>query len=89
MKKGVLESQILGFYRPREFYSPRYGTRFDQLNPDDRTTLFWAPSILTDANGQADTIFYTSDTKGSFDISLEGVSPEGKIGAGTASFIVE
>jgi TonB-dependent SusC/RagA subfamily outer membrane receptor len=89
MKKGVLESQILGFYRPREFYSPRYGTRFDQLNPDDRTTLFWAPTIMTDSKGQADTVFFTSDVKGKFDISLEGVSPNGKFGAGTSSFDVE
>jgi len=89
MKKGVLESQILGFYRPREFYSPRYGTRFDQLNPDDRITLFWAPTIMTNSMGQADTIFFTSDVTGKFDISLEGVSPEGKFGAGTSSFEVE
>lgn len=89
MKKGVLESQILGFYRPREFYSPRYGTRFDQLNPDDRITLFWAPTIMTDSKGQADTTFFTSDVKGKFDISLEGISPDGKFGAGTSSFDVE
>jgi TonB-dependent SusC/RagA subfamily outer membrane receptor len=89
MKKGVLETQILGFYRPREFYSPRYGTRFDQLNPDDRITLFWAPSIMANSNGQADTIFFTSDVKGKFDISLEGVTPEGKFGAGASSFNVE
>jgi len=89
MKKGVLESQILGFYRPREFYSPRYGTRFDQLNPDERITLFWAPSILTDSRGQADTVFYSSDLKGSFDITVEGITPEGKFGTGTASFQVD
>jgi TonB-dependent SusC/RagA subfamily outer membrane receptor len=89
MKKGILESQILGYYRPREFYSPRYGTRFDHLNPDDRITLFWAPSILTDSIGQAEAVFYSSDIKGIFDVTLEGVSPEGKIGKGTASFKIE
>lgn len=89
MKKGVLESQILGFYRPREFYSPRYGTRFDQLNPDDRITLFWAPSVLTDFDGLADTVFYSSDMQGTFDVILEGVTPEGKIGKGITSFTVK
>jgi len=89
IKKGVLESQILGYYRPREFYSPKYGTRFDQLNTDDRITLFWAPSIITDSNGQAEAVFYSSDKRGIFDITLEGVSPEGKIGKGTTSFEVE
>jgi TonB-dependent SusC/RagA subfamily outer membrane receptor len=89
MKKGVLESQILGFYRPREFYSPRYGTHFDQLNPDDRITLFWVPSILTNASGQADTSFFTSDTRGKFDISIEGITPDGKFGSGSAVFEVK
>jgi len=89
MKKGVLESQILGYYRPREFYSPRYGTHFDNLNPDDRITLFWAPSILTDSNGQADTTFFTSDTKGKFDISIEGITPDGQFGSGSASFEIK
>ena len=89
IKKGILECQILGYYRPREFYSPKYGTRFDQLNPDDRITLFWAPSILTDSIGQAEVVFYSSDIKGSFDVTLEGVSPEGKIGKSTTSFKVE
>ena len=89
MKKGILESQILGFYKPREFYSPRYGTRFDQLNPDDRITLFWEPNIDIDSDGQAEVEFYSSDARGIFDVTLEGLSPEGKIGKGTATFSVE
>jgi hypothetical protein len=51
--------------------------------------LFWAPTLMTDSKGQADTVFFTSDVKGKFDISLEGISPDGKFGAGTSSFDVE
>lgn len=89
MKKGVLEFQMLGYHRPREFYSPKYGTEFDYLYPDDRITLFWAPTIITDSLGHAETVFYSSDRKGLFTVHLEGVGPDGNTGAGSSSFIVE
>ncbi len=89
MKKGVLNFQMLGYHHPKEFYSPKYGTEFDYLYPDDRITLFWAPSIITDSLGHAETVFYSSDRKGVFDVRLQGVGPDGHAGAGNSSFIVE
>ena len=88
MKKGILEFEMLGYYRPREFYSPKYGTEFDYLYPDDRTTLFWAPTILTDSLGYAETVFYSSDIKGTFDIRLEGVGLNSHAGEAKSSFNV-
>lgn len=89
MKKGVLEFQMLGYHNPREFYSPKYGTEFDYLYPDDRITLFWVPTIITDSLGHAEAVFYSSDRKGVFNVSLEGVGPDGNTGSGSSSFIVE
>jgi TonB-dependent SusC/RagA subfamily outer membrane receptor len=89
MKKGILESQILGFYRPREFYSPKYETRLDYMKPDDRITLFWAPSIILDSVGQAEAVFYSSDIKGTFDITIEGITFDGEIGESTATINIE
>jgi len=89
MKKGVLNFQMLGYYHPREFYSPRYGTNFDNLLPDDRTTLFWAPEVITNSMGQAELIFYSSDTKGTFEVVIEGISDEGIAGEGHTSFEVQ
>jgi TonB-dependent SusC/RagA subfamily outer membrane receptor len=89
MKKGVLESQILGFYRPREFYSPKYETRFDFMQADDRITLYWAPVITLDSIGQAEAVFYSSDVKGTFDITIEGITPEGEIGESTTTIDIE
>lgn len=89
MKKGILESQILGFYRPREFYSPKYETRFDFMKPDDRTTLHWAPTITLDSIGQAEIVFYSSDVKGTFDITVEGVTWDGEIGESASTIEIE
>jgi len=88
MKKGILEFQMLGYHQPREFYSPKYGTEFDFLYPDDRITLFWAPTILTDSLGHAETVFFSSDRKGTFNIILEGIGPNGHTGEGDSSFKV-
>jgi TonB-dependent SusC/RagA subfamily outer membrane receptor len=86
IKKGVLNFQMLGYYRPREFYSPRYGTQFDHLYPDDRSTLYWAPVLETDSLGMAEVEFYSSDTKGDFKIVLEGISEGGIPAEGQANF---
>ncbi len=88
IKKGVLNFQMLGYYKPREFYSPKYGTAFDHLYPDNRTTLYWAPVIHTDSLGNAAAEFYSSDTRGNFEVVLEGISEKGIPAEGKASFEV-
>lgn len=81
MIKGILKFEMLGFHRPREFYSPKYGTQFDDLVEDYRSTLYWDPNIRTDAKGLAKFSFYCSDIKSSFHIVVEGISTEGKVGS--------
>jgi hypothetical protein len=80
---------MLGYHHPREFYSPKYGTEFDYLYPDDRITLFWVPTIITDSLGHAEAVFYSSDRIGVFNVNFEGVTPDGNLGAGKSSFTVE
>jgi TonB-dependent SusC/RagA subfamily outer membrane receptor len=80
MIKGILKFDMLGFHRPREFYSPKYGTRFDDLVEDNRTTLYWDPDIRTDSTGLAQVSFYCSDVKTTFHVVVEGISTEGKVG---------
>ena len=79
--KGILKFDMLGYHRPREFYSPKYGTRFDDLVEDYRTTLFWEPNIRTDSTGLAQISFYCSDITSTFNLVVEGISTEGKIGS--------
>jgi TonB-dependent SusC/RagA subfamily outer membrane receptor len=79
--KGILKFDMLGYHRPREFYSPKYGTRFDDLVEDYRTTLYWNPGIRTDSTGFARISFYCSDVSSNFHLVVEGISTDGKIGS--------
>ena len=89
MIKGILKFDMLGFHRPREFYSPKYGTRFDDLVEDYRSTLYWDPSIRTDSSGLAQISFYGSDIATDFHIVIEGISTDGKIGSNEKIIRVE
>ncbi|HEX8607119.1 MAG TPA: carboxypeptidase-like regulatory domain-containing protein, partial [Pedobacter sp.] len=88
-KKGYFKNNRPDFvtYRPlpimypQEFYSPKYGLKpSDVAEPDVRSTIFWSPNVLTDANGRAKVKFYTSDITGNYTISIEGFSSNGGIG---------
>ncbi len=85
MVKGEIDFKMLGYYSPRTFYSPKYDVNHqDDPFGDDRTTLFWKPSVTTGVNGDASVSFYTSDVEGKYAVIVEGTSPDGKVGAGTA-----
>jgi len=72
-KKIILE----GLDAPRVFYSPRYeGSSKENPVSDRRTTLYWGPSIMTDANGQAKVDFFTSDSKTSLEVIINGIEIE-------------
>ncbi len=80
MIKGILSFEMLGYHRPQEFYSPVYGTGFDEFVIDTRSSLYWNPSIVTDENGTAKIRFFNSDKLTTFYIVAEGISPEGNVG---------
>jgi len=59
------------------------------MKPDDRITLYWAPSITLDSVGQAEVVFYSSDVKGTFDVTMEGITPDGEIGESTTTINID
>ena len=71
----------LGYQTPAEFYAPAYATEKARRSmvPDYRTTLYWNPTVKLDDTGQATVEFYTSDAPADYDISIEGVTQNGKI----------
>ena len=67
---------LRGFDCPREFYSPVYEA--GKVNPrDHRRTLYWNPSVTTDADGRVQIEFYNSAVCTDFDISVDGVTTGG------------
>lgn len=71
----------LGYQKPVEFYSPKYETNEERNNPDSdlRTTIYWNPNLSSDEFGKVLFDFYSADSKGSYTITLEGVSDDGKM----------
>jgi len=66
-----------GLDAPRVFYSPRYEAFLKNNSVyDGRATIFWAPSILTDENGQAKVDFFTSDRQTSLEVIANGIEVE-------------
>ena len=86
---GVVTVSLPSYYRAREFYQPRYGApTATPLGPDPRrTTLYWNPTVQTDANGQADLHFFTADDGGTFQAVIEGISASGQPVRGTGTVV--
>ncbi|MEP5612890.1 MAG: hypothetical protein ABJP45_11600, partial [Cyclobacteriaceae bacterium] len=77
-KSGALNMTHPGYYRAREFYTPDYQVvRDEHAKPDVRSTLYWNPTVFTDTAGMDPLVFYTSDQKGEFDVSIEGITMNG------------
>ena len=76
-----------GFYAAREFYEP------DEIDmqlsiPDNRNTLLWKPSVVTDKKGEAEVSFFCSDLNTEFIGVIEGTDGTGLIGSELCSFRV-
>jgi TonB-dependent SusC/RagA subfamily outer membrane receptor len=89
MKKGVLDFKMLGYATSKEYYNPGFEYRSDDPFADDRRTILWIPTIITDSKGDATATFYTSDVKGKYIIKLEGISADGIPGTATTEFEVK
>lgn len=79
-KTGLPHQLIAGYSLMRQFYSPNYD-RIDENTdkPDLRSTLYWVPTILTDANNKEFRLnFFNNDISKSFRVILEGVDSEGR-----------
>ena len=90
MKKGVLDFVMLGYYKPREFYSPKYSSpTASGTTPDMRPTVYWNPGIITDSTGKVRVSFYTSDAKNRFRVMIQGLSENGLAGVTETGYKVE
>jgi hypothetical protein len=90
VEPGVIALRLPGYNCPRQFYAPRYGAGAPALiRPDTRrSTLYWNPTVHTDASGQAELTFYTSDALGTFRLTAEGLAASGQPALGTGTIQV-
>jgi uncharacterized protein YfaS (alpha-2-macroglobulin family) len=74
---------IAGWAPVRVFPVPQYPAHYDGPRTDFRETIYWNPSVDTNADGDADVTFATSDAVTSFRATVEGFAAGGTPGAGT------
>ncbi|MBF9236444.1 TonB-dependent receptor plug domain-containing protein [Hymenobacter sp. BT683] len=86
---GIATVKLPGYYQAREFYQPRYNALLTNPPADPRTsTLYWNPSVRTNARGEAELHFFTADGSGSFQAVAEGVTVTGQPAKGTGTVVV-
>ncbi|RZM29640.1 MAG: TonB-dependent receptor [Pedobacter sp.] len=78
-----------GYSVSKEFYSPKYAANEAPGTTDFRTTVYWNPNIISNANGKGTFDFYTTDKPGTYRAVLEGINLNGKIARQTLTFLVK
>lgn len=80
-----------GLQLQREFFTSRYESprQRETRMPDQRTLLYWNPDVTTSSQGKVELEFYTSDLPGVYQIVVEGMTTDGKIGSSVTSFNVK
>ncbi|MEM8528196.1 MAG: MG2 domain-containing protein [Bacteroidota bacterium] len=77
------------FYYPRTFYAPVHNKKSIEQRSDFRTTVHWQPNLITDADGNANFSFYASDEISTFRTIVEGISDEGEVARGEATYYTQ
>ncbi len=87
---GLAVFPLAGFTPPRQFYMPDYSqpSEEEEVRPDFRSIIYWNPLQRVE-NGEATDYFYTSDETGKFIIYSEGVTVDGKVFSGMATYEVK
>ncbi len=87
---GILPIAPMGFYKAREFYSPKYETTaMVTKHHDYRSTIYWNPELVTGKDGTASFDFYNADGKGTYRVVIEGIDDKGNLGRQVYRYKVE
>lgn len=69
------------FHYGKSSYVPKY--TFENKNnpkPDNRSTIYWEPTVVTNEKGEAEVSFYAADNTGTYTILLQGAALNGDLG---------
>jgi len=79
--RGVLVYRPTVLATVARFYRPKYPIGSNQSAiPDLRSTIHWAPDVITDKNGRATIFFYAADHPGTYTVILQGADLKRKVG---------
>lgn len=87
---GIVTYAPKGYYRAREFYAPKYDDpKTNTAMQDLRSTIYWAPGLLTDKDGNTSMSFFNADGRGTYRVIIEGIDAEGNLGRQVYRYKVE
>ena len=77
---GAVTLNYEGLQLEREFFSPQYSTQRQLASriPDRRYLLYWSPQTVIGEEGAQHVEFYTSDVPGKYQITVHGVTDDGR-----------
>ena len=79
-KSNIINFTPMGYQKARQFYSPKYDVaKGGPIVNDLRTTIYWNPMIVPDAEGKANVEFFNADGRGSYKAVIEGLDAEGNL----------
>jgi len=84
---GILPVTVQGFYKARQFYTPKYDHLGDQKNINN--AIFWEPELITDKSGNTSFEFFNADATGTYRIVIEGIDEKGNLGRRVYRYKVE
>lgn len=74
------ELKVPGFSSVKKFRSPNYSVANSSHKLSDyRATLYWNPSLSTDAENIAEFSFYAADVQTQYRIVVEGITDDGRV----------
>ncbi|MBR6655640.1 MAG: hypothetical protein IKL20_03430 [Alistipes sp.] len=76
---SMAEVIVPGYALPMEFYAPDYSVENDRSKRDNRTTIAWVPSLLSNSLGDATMSFWTADRQSDYRVIIEGITSEGEL----------
>jgi hypothetical protein len=79
---------IEGLSRPATFNMIEHSATRDPHHPDFRSTIYWNPTVKTNASGKATVDFYCSDDVGKQIIQVDGITSDGKAFSATSTIEV-
>jgi hypothetical protein len=80
IKKGVMDFEMKGYHKVKEFYVPAYDSwKYKPQEIKVPRTLFWAPEVITNKNGEAVIEFENSFRNENTFVTIEGITKSGEL----------
>ncbi|TDO24912.1 TonB-dependent receptor plug domain-containing protein [Pedobacter duraquae] len=86
---GIALVRPLPMIQIRSFYAPKYPVKSKADMTDIRSTVFWAPHVVTNEAGTAKITFFAGDNPGSYSLIMEGTDMTGNMGVQRRKITIE